>query len=65
VPNAQKLSLGKNAERNQRVSGRTMRLLTSFSTVCVKNPAGAHPWDVDKYLPKKRAHQLLFKESKA
>jgi hypothetical protein len=42
-----------------------MRLLTSFSTVCVKNPAGAHPWDVDKYLPKKRAHQLLFKESKA
>lgn len=64
VPNAQKLSLVKNAERNQRVSGRTMRLLTSFSTVCVKNPARAYPWDVDKCLPKKRARSVLFKKSK-
>ena len=62
---AQKLSFGKNFERNQRVSGRTMRLLTSFSTVCVKNPAGAYPCNVDNCLPKKRAHQLLFQESKA
>ena len=32
-----------NAERNQRVSRRTMCLRTSFSTVCVKNPADGRP----------------------
>ena len=33
-----KIGLKKNPERNQRVGMKTMRLLTSFSTVCVKNP---------------------------
>jgi len=35
---AQKLSLVINFDVNQRVNLQMMRLLTSFSTVCVKNP---------------------------
>ena len=53
-----------NSEGNQRVGVRTMRLLTSFSTVCVKNLArGKSKLDRSACLKNRRKNLLLANQS--